>query len=390
MVKRQSNGTNFEVEKQEDGGLVVNISPKSSLVGKKAVFSIRKSVKVKDSRPVHGEKKLFEEKFVLKASNNFLIPPSVMKKVTPFFPYSGSKISVLFIAGIELIKDPIFSEDKAQIEAQGYLPLLTISLSNFVSTDFPLRAKVKANAPELLDPKDTFKFFKNLISIPGHEQLKTLTILLGGGASALYNLYVGYHDQMVPEAMTWFYSHYDSDGDSSPPLLKALGISGCIVSLIWLGLKKQLRKYMTFHFKKKLSKIDRSSTLIVGELISGQSRVDLFDATLRIVACNLEKGQYVRGYGSNRRIVDFSHPNRAVLLYSKKVPVITKGEEVGSQFMDEVSFRPMFESLYPRQMASNTHGLDLAWEIQLLVDDFIDQELHGNPDSFVQKEFYAA
>lgn len=379
MVKRQSNGTNFEVEKQEHGGLVVNISPKSTLIGKKAVFSIKKSVKVKDSRPVHEEKKLFEEKFVLKASNNFVIPPSVMKKATPFFPYSGSKISVEFIAGIELIKYPIFSRDKAQI-----------SLSNFVSTDLPLRAKVKANAPELLEPKDTFKFFKNLISIPGHEQLKTLTILLGGGASALYNLFVGYHDQMVPEAMTWFYSHYDSDGDSSPPLLKALGISCCIVSLIWHGLKIQLRKYMTFHFKKKLSKIDRSSTLIVGELISGQSRVDLFDATFRIVACNLEKGQYVRGYGSNRRIVDFSHPNRAVLLYSKKVPVITKGEKVGSQFMDEVSFRPMFESLYPRQMASNTHGLDLAWEIQLLVDDFIDQELHGNPDSFVQKEFYAA
>ena len=50
----------------------------------------------------------------------------------------------------------------------------------------------------------------------------------------------------------------------------------------------------------------------------------------------------------------------------------------------------MFKSLYPRQMVSSEHGIDLAWEIQLIVDDFVDQELHGDPNAFVQKDFYEA
>jgi hypothetical protein len=39
-------------------------------------------------------------------------------------------------------------------------------------------------------------------------------------------------------------------------------------------------------------------------------------------------------------------------------------------------------------MITSTHGLDLCWEVQLILDDFVDQELHGNPDSFVQEDFY--
>ena len=38
----------------------------------------------------------------------------------------------------------------------------------------------------------------------------------------------------------------------------------------------------------------------------------------------------------------------------------------------------MFQSLYPRQMISQSHGLDLVWEIQLIIDDLVDQELIGN------------
>ena len=41
-------------------------------------------------------------------------------------------------------------------------------------------------------------------------------------------------------------------------------------------------------------------------------------------------------------------------------------------------------------MVSSEHGIDLAWEIQLIVDDFVDQELHGDPNAFVQKDFFKA
>ena len=61
--------------------------------------------------------------------------------------------------------------------------------------------------------------------------------------------------------------------------------------------------------------------------------------------------------------------------------MISKGTPIDSYFNQEFSFEPMFKSLYPRQMVSSEHGLDLAWEVQLIVDDFVDQELHGDPDA---------
>ena len=145
-----------------------------------------------------------------------------------------------------------------------------------------------------------------------------------------------------------------------------------------------------FNFKSALKNVNRESAVNVGQLIAGSSRVDLFDATLRVVACNLEKGQYVRGSGSNRRTISFSNPSRAVLLYSKRVPIITEGTPIGTYFNEEFRFEPMFKALYPRQMVSDEHGLDLAWEVQLIVNDFVDQELQGDPNAFLQKEFYEA
>ena len=65
------------------------------------------------------------------------------------------------------------------------------------------------------------------------------------------------------------------------------------------------------------------------------------------------------------------------------------GAVITGKLDEEVSFKPMFEGLYPRQMVSSSHGLDLVWEVQLIVADLVDQELIGNPDAFVQKDFYS-
>jgi hypothetical protein len=35
----------------------------------------------------------------------------------------------------------------------------------------------------------------------------------------------------------------------------------------------------------------------------------------------------------------------------------------------------MYKVLYPMQMISSTHGLDIHWEVQLIHKEFIDQEL---------------
>ena len=366
-------------ERLSDGGFEFEVKVKDrSLLGKKATFSIKREVSVKDSRPVHDSKDLRKIPFTLSASQKFRISAAVMKKASGSFPYSGSRISIQTFAEVK-VTTAIFFKSTTRF-----------SLSNYIPSDLPKRARVKNNAKQLIDPNDTFNFFKNLTSIPAENQIATILLLLIGGAVIVFNLIIGYHDQMAPEHMTWFYSHYDSDGDKSSPIVKALTGCGAIATGVWLVIKKQLQKYMAFHFRSRISKINRESTVNIGKLVTGRSRVDLIDPVLRVVACNMEKGKYVRGHGSNQRTVSFSHPNRAVLLYSRRIPIIPKGVPIHQYFNEEFSFKPMFQALYPRQMVSESHGLDLVWEIQLIVNELVDQELIGNKDAFIKEEFYSA
>ena len=362
-----------------DGGLEFEISIEDqSLFGKKATVSVKREVFVKDSRPVHETVDLNTFTFTVSASQIFSIPAAIMKKASGSFPYSGSKIKIQTFAEVKITTALFFNSTTK------------FSLSNNISGELPKRAKVKNNAKQLIDPKDSFHFFKNLSSIPTENKIATILLLLFGGALIIFNLIIGYHDQMAPEHMTWLYSHYDSDGDKSSPIIKAL--SGCvtIAAIVWVAMIKQLQKYMAFHFRSRISKVNRESTINIGKLVTGRSRVDLIDPVLRVVACNMEKGKYVRGHGSNQRTVSFSHPNRAVLLYSRKIPIIPKGAPIHNYFNEEFSFKPMFQALYPRQMISQSHGLDLVWEVQLIVGDLVDQELIGNRGVFIQKEFYSA
>ena len=362
-----------------DGGLEFEISIEDqSLFGKKATVSVKREVFVKDSRPVHETVDLNTFTFTVSASQIFSVPAAIMKKASGSFPYSGSKIKIQTFAEVKITTALFFNSTTK------------FSLSNNISGKLPKRAKVKNNAKQLIDPKDSFHFFKNLSSIPTGNKIATILLLLFGGALIIFNLIIGYHDQMAPEHMTWLYSHYDSDGDKSSPIIKALTGCGTIAAIVWVAMIKQLQKYMAFHFRSRISKVNRESTINIGKLVTGRSRVDLIDPVLRVVACNMEKGKYVRGYGSNRRTVSFSHPNRAVLLYSRKIPIIPKGAPIHNYFNEEFSFKPMFQALYPRQMISQSHGLDLVWEVQLIVGDLVDQELIGNRGVFIQKEFYSA
>jgi len=362
-----------------DGGLEFEISIEDqSLFGKKATVSVKREVFVKDSRPVHETVDLNTFTFTVSASQIFSVPAAIMKKASGSFPYSGSKIKIQTFAEVKITTALFFNSTTK------------FSLSNHISGELPKRAKVKNNAKQLIDPKDSFHFFKNLSSIPTENKIATILLLLFGGALIIFNLIIGYHDQMAPEHMTWLYSHYDSDGDTSSPIIKALTGCGTIAAIVWVAMIKQLQKYMAFHFRSRISKVNRESTINIGKLVTGRSRVDLIDPVLRVVACNMEKGKYVRGYGSNRRTVSFSHPNRAVLLYSRKIPIIPKGAPIHNYFNEEFSFKPMFQALYPRQMISQSHGLDLVWEVQLIVGDLVDQELIGNRGVFIQKEFYSA
>ena len=142
-------------ETLDDGGIIFEIKVKDrSLLGKKATFSIKREVSVKDSRPVHDSKDLRNITFTVSASQNFRVSAAVMKRASGSFPYSGSKISIQTFAEVKVTTAIFFNSTTR------------FSLSNYIPSDLPKRAKVKNNAKQLIDPKESFNFFKNLISIP--------------------------------------------------------------------------------------------------------------------------------------------------------------------------------------------------------------------------------
>jgi hypothetical protein len=189
--------------------------------------------------------------------------------------------------------------------------------------------------------------------------------------------------------MTYLYSHYDSDGEGQSPLINSLMGSGALGMAVWFAMRNQLRKYMKFNLNmiNLPKRIEPEKSYSASKFFSGISRVPLTNITLRIIACNMEKGQYVRGSGSNRRTVSFAEPIRGVILFEKTVNQIPANVKIRHFFSEKFSFKSMFECLYPPFMATDTHGIDVHWEIQLIHPEFIDQELIGMTNIFHYDDF---
>jgi len=89
----------------------------------------------------------------------------------------------------------------------------------------------------------------------------------------------------------------------------------------------------------------------------------------------MEKGQYKRWSWTKTRTVSFTNPVRAISLYDEQINFIPKNTNISEYFKWEVSFEKMYKSLYPEQEISSSHWLKIHWEVQLIHDNFIDQEL---------------
>ena len=366
---------NGEARQAPHAGLSAKlIIPDPELIGKKATFTIKRHVQVKDSRPVHDTEEMFKHKFTVRGGKVTVPIPHDVLKDHPF-QYDGNEIEIQCFGEL-VINDKLIRKDTS------------------VQKDLPVEAlkkpEVLSNTDELIDPKDIFSFSKNLMAIPSHNKIATLGLLIVGLVVIVVNMLIGVHDQFSPEHATYIYSHVDSDGDGASPLANALMGCGAIGAAIWFAIRRQLRKYMTFELKPISKSVTRQSEHAVSDLFYGVSRTDLKDVTLRIVACNMEKGEYVRGSGSNRRTVSFSTPVRGILLYSKKVTLIPKNHSVENHFRDSMSFEPMFKVLYPPSEVSKSHGLFIYWEIQLIHNDFVDQELVGDTARFRREDFFTA
>ena len=341
------------------------------LAGHAGEFSLTAEVTVERSGGIDQRVCFHREDFMVRAGEtDFRIPREQLR----FFSYDGKHIGMWLQASVK-VDDAIFFDSR---------------ISEDLLIELGAKPKLNTDADEIIDPGDVFRFFANLKAIPAANRMITLALVALGGLAILVGLLVGFHDQFSPESETWLIPPRNSEGETNHPLVAALVGSGALGAGIWFLIRRQLRKYMTFRLGRLPKRIERGREYKVEELFAGTSRVALEDVTLRIVACNLECGQYRERRGTETVTVSFEEPVRGVVLFEKQVSRIPARMPIEQYFNDRMSFDPMFRALYPPAMVTGSHGLDLRWEIQLLHPDFVDQELAGPTHGMAYKDFLEA
>lgn len=342
-----------------------------ALLGHSAVLRVVRTVEVKDSRAVNASDEKFTAQIASLAQENAIqVPKSALRAYT----YRGSMIDVAVRTEVRIDDGVLFDTKIRDDEEIGVW----------------VKPAVSGDAKGIVEPKDAFDFVTNLRAIPPQNQLITIVLSVVAALIIAFNSLVGVHDQFVPESRAWFYDHHGGDGDTESPFFKSLVGSGVLGAAVWMAIRQQLKKYMSFDLAPVPERICADDEIPAWKLVRGVSRVDLENVVFRVVACNMEKGQYKRGSGTKERTVSFTNPVRAVILYEQRVEHIPAGAPVEQFFDGTIVFEPMFRALYPPQMVSSNHGLSIHWEVQLIHGELIDQELIGPIECFPWEEFVDA
>lgn len=337
----------------------------SKLIGKKAKLEVHRCVDVLIDRGNDKAKILYKAKFTTKNQER------ILKKKLKLESYSGKKIKV-YHKVILKIDDSIIFDSKFEA-----------SIENNQIKDKNISSKRSQN---IIDPKDRYKFIKNFKSLSPKNQLLIIALCAGCICFSITNTITGIHDQFSLESMTWIYSQYDSDGSSSSPLKTSLFITGSIMLATWAYIKVVLRRYMTFRNKKIMAKVSANTNILARDLIGGISKVELRDVTVRVVAGNFENGSYEVGSGSSQRTVWFKDSINGVVLYEERVMFIPPGVSISNYLEGEIFFYKVFQILHPKLM-TNKSGIDTYWEIQLIHNDLVDQEISMENTKFNLTDF---
>ena len=328
-------------------------------MGKNAEFTLDLASEVHDSSPVNDETNLYTDKFVVDRTEYELEIPTDSFEC---FTYKGTHASIVLRANLKVDDAWILKDSQVSRKTQFKL----------VDARSGSRG---GDATEVIDPFDTVQFSKNFDALSSERKtgfiLMSLLCALGwlGGSWLIWDIFSQGEDGVVVAVFL---------------IIILLVAMVCL----WVWQKDSFfRSYMSVSLRP-IPAITRSTCLPISQLVSGKSEIDLKNMTLRVVACNMEMGQYIRGSGSNRRTVSFEEPVRPIILYSERVGHIPARQEIGNHFPGEVDFGPMFKALYPPLEISETHGLAVYWEVQLLHDEFIDHELKGPTDSIKVTDFF--
>lgn len=336
-------------------------------VGRNAELELRLHVNTKRSRGKDETRSIQSEQFKVTGSRHEM---PLNESLNRLYSHTGRHIDIDIQVHVE-IDDGLIFDTKLHTEAERQL----------------LRSPApKEDAEKLIEPPDAYNFRANLRAIPPRNRMIVMVLSIVGSILIGVNSLLGVHDEFVPESGTFFYDHSGSDGSESP-MMKSLFGSGGLGLTVWLAIRAQLRRYMSFESGPHRPFPRRGERRLARDLIRGKARVALEKTRLRVVAVNDEKGQYEEGSGTKRRTVSFATPFRGVVIYDQYLPYIPAHAAVESYLEGELDFEEMFEVLYPPLLTSSTHGIDLRWEIQLLHPQFVDQELKCSCDGLVFEDF---
>jgi hypothetical protein len=328
------------------------------MMGKKAEFKLDLASDVHDSSAVNDAKNLYAHNFTVDRTEYQLKIPT---DSFDCFTYKGTHASIVLRANLKVDDAWILKDSEVSRTAQLKL--------------VDARTGGGGDASAEIDPFDKVQFSKNFNALSSDRKLAFVLL-------SLFCVIAGVWGSIA----IWKLRGSDEPGGAIVGIIVLI----VVVCVLWVWFKnKQFKSYMKVALQP-MPAITRNTRLQISRLISGKSEVDLKNMTLRVVACNMEKGQYVRGSGSNRRTVSFEEPVRPIILYSEKVSRIPSGQELGGHFPGEVDFGPIFKTLYPPLEISETHGLAVYWEVQLLHDEFIDHELKGPTDRVEVTDFFIA
>lgn len=335
----------------------------STLLGQQATFEVRRTIRVKDSRPVHGSMVIASKKLTLNESmsrHEFSLGDG------PVFTYEGQHIAVDLVTRLELFDGWVWN---TTLDQQHDLDL------GLMATDVPTNI-------EIVNPEDIFSLLTSYRALNWSGRARVMLIGLVCALMAIPLALLGLHDLVASQA--WVAREA---GDAFFLGIGALLVDGAIGLGGWALIKRELMRYCTLEALWPQS-VGMDTRIPVHNLVRGVSRVPLHGARLRVIACNQERGQYRRGSGTDVRTVSFSQPARTIILYDQVVDSLPAGMPIEEAFSGEVDFGTFFFAILPPQIATTAHGLDLHWEIQLLHDDYLDHDLVGPTDIFRFEELW--
>lgn len=334
-------------------------------------------MEVRHERGIPEETTLHSRRLALGAGTQDVPLPSHLAA----FDYHGREIALRLSLRLTDPKGKLLAETRLRDEESGLLAS---------------RPKLAESPPALMNPEDKYSFFANLRALPLGSQLAVAVLGFGLWLLAGLNVLVGAHDQWVAEPQLSQMERFNLEiegrhdelnrvrvapylygkGRRRVPIIDAAQNSIMVSLLAWFLVRQRLPRYGDFHLFLFLPPVRPGTRIAARRLVRGRSHVDLFDLTVRVVAANLECWKRKAGVGE-KVDKEVRSPVRAVKLYERNVPYVPAGSSIGEFLKDDVDFTPMFRALHPPLMVSATHGLELAWQVQLLHPEFVDQVLPG-------------